>query len=77
MMTDNDNGKGHSVSFLCILFFVYTEQLANVRWNKDISSIFNLKNGCRQGAVFSAIAYCFYVESMFKILKKKRSGCHS
>ena len=75
MMTGNDTGKGLSLSFVRILVFIYTEQFANVRWNNEVSSIFTLKNGCRQGAILSAIAYCFYVENLFKILKKNRSGC--
>ena len=59
-MTDNDNGKGLSVSFFRIIVFIYTEQFPNVRWNNQISSIFTLKNDYRQVAVLSAIAYCFY-----------------
>ena len=34
-----------------------------------------MKNGVRQAAILSAIAYCFYVEDLFKILKKKRNSC--
>ena len=31
-------------------------------------------NGVRQGAVMSALAYCFYCEELFNILERKRSG---
>ena len=34
-----------------------------------------MKNGVRQGAILSAIADCFYVENLFVLLKKKKSGC--
>ena len=34
-----------------------------------------MTNGCRQGAVLSAIAYCFYCEDLFKLLKQRRTGC--
>ena len=34
-----------------------------------------MTNGCRQGAVLSAIAYCFYCEDLFSLLKQRRAGC--
>ena len=34
-----------------------------------------MTNGCRQGAILSAIAYCFYWEDLFTLLKQKRAGC--
>ena len=34
-----------------------------------------MTNGCRQGAILSAIAYCFYCEDLFALLKQKRAGC--
>ena len=34
-----------------------------------------MTNGVRQGAVLSAIAYCFYCEDLFTLLKNRRSGC--
>ena len=40
-----------------------------------MSSCFSMTNGCRQGAVLSAIAYCFYCEDLFALLKKRRTGC--
>ena len=66
---------GLSVVFLRILTFIYTEQVANVRWNSVYSSLFTMLNGVRQGAVLSALAYCFYCEELFSILERKRSGC--
>ena len=34
-----------------------------------------MTNGCRQGAIVSAIAYCFYCEGLFALLKRRRAGC--
>ena len=34
-----------------------------------------MTNGVRQGAVLSAIAYCFYCEDIFSLLKTRRTGC--
>ena len=38
-------------------------------------NVFYLRNGCKQGAVLSAIAYCVYVNGLFEELHKNRSGC--
>ena len=67
--------EGLSLIFLRILIVIYTFQYANVRWNGIISSIFSLCNGVRQGAILSGILYCFYVNNIFKILRRKNIGC--
>ena len=74
LITGNNSGNGLSITFVRLLVFIYSEQFANVRWGSgDISSIFPMRNGVRQGAVLSAIAYCYYVDNLFKILRKKKS----
>ena len=67
--------KGFPPIFIRLFIFIYTNQTANVRWNGNISSEFPMHNGVRQGAILSAIAYCFYMEDLFALLRKKRSGC--
>ena len=67
--------SGFPVIFIRLFIFIYMYQTANVRWNSEISIAFPMTNGCRQGAVLSAIAYCFYCEELFAILKRRRSGC--
>ena len=66
---------GFPTIFIRLFIFIYVNQVANVRWNGEVSSSFPMTNGCRQGAVLSAIAYCFYCEDLFKILKQRRTGC--
>ena len=61
--------------FIRVLLFIYTMQYANVRWNGEVSDTFLLSNGVRQGAILSAILYCFYVNDLFKILRNRRAGC--
>ena len=61
--------------FLRLFIFIYMHQAANVRWNGEVSTLFPMTNGCRQGAVLSAIAYCFYCEDLFTLLKQRRTGC--
>ena len=50
-------------------------QVANVRWNGEHSNNFSVKNGCGQGKVLAAIAYCMYCEELFETLCCRHSGC--
>ena len=67
--------EGLSKVFLRLIVFIYMFQYANVRWNGIVSSVFRLCNGVRQGAILSGILYCFYVNNLFKLLRKNSSGC--
>ena len=53
---------GFPVIFIRLFIFILMKQPANVRWNGDVSSSFPMTNGCRQGAVLSAIAYASTVK---------------
>ena len=66
---------GLSAIFVRLLIFIYIEQFANVRWNGHLSDTFSMHNGVRQGAILSALAYCFYCEELFHLLERRRSGC--
>ena len=65
---------GLPVIFIRLLIFIYVNQFANVSWDGGFSTIFGLTNGVRQGAVLSAILYCFYVNNLYKILRSNGSG---
>ena len=51
--------SGLSLIFVRLLLFIYVNQYANVRWNGKFSSIFNIRNGVRQGAVLSWFSIVF------------------
>lgn len=61
--------------YIRLLFVIYREQTANVRWNNEISDTLSLSNGVKQGAVLSAILFCVYINDLFDLLRKRRSGC--
>ena len=61
--------------YVRLLIFIYAHQLANVSWNGDYSEKFTVKNGCGQGKVLAAIAYCMYCEELFATLSRRHSGC--
>ena len=66
---------GLSAIFIRLLIFIYINQFANIRWNNQLSSTFSMTNGVRQGAILSGFAYCFYMNKLFQILRKNKSGC--
>ena len=66
---------GLSPIFIRLLIFIYINQFANIRWDNELSSCFSMTNGVRQGAILSGFAYCFYMNDLFSILRKNRSGC--
>ena len=61
--------------FVRLLIHIYANQVANVRWNGENSSNLSVKNGCGQGKVLAAIAYCLYCEELFETLRRRHSGC--
>ena len=64
-----------SVIYVRIMIVVYRNQDSNVRWVQETSTNFPVRNGTGQGRVFAAIAYCLYMEGLFKELRRRRSGC--
>ena len=67
--------KGIPAIYLRLLMVMYDNQVANVKWNGSLSYTFSMKNGVKQGAVLSALLFCVYVDDLFKVLRKKRTGC--
>ena len=61
--------------FIRLLLVMYQLQSADVKWNGCRSRRFLLSNGVKQGAVLSAILYCFYSNGLFSLLRSRRSGC--
>ena len=59
-----------------LLIHIYTKQTANVRWKTDVSKEFTIQNGVRQGAILSPILFCIYMDDIFKILRKEKTGCY-
>ena len=61
--------------FIRLLLVMYQLQTADVKWNNCRSRRFSLSNGVKQGAVLSAILYCFYTDGLFRLLRSRRNGC--
>ena len=67
--------KGLPEIYVRLLLVMYQGQAANVRWNNELSKYFSISNGVKQGAVLSAILFCVYINDLYELLRKNRSGC--
>ena len=67
--------RGIPVIYIRLLMVIYENQQLCVQWNGKSSYIFGMKNGVKQGAVLSALLYCIYVDELFQLLRKRRTGC--
>ena len=54
---------------------MYQKQTLDVKWKGKYSQEFSMGNGTKQGAVLSPILFCFYMNDLFRELRKNRSGC--
>jgi hypothetical protein len=67
--------RGIPSTYVRLLMTMYAKQVANVKWNNVCSANFPIRNGVKQGAVLSAILFCIYIDDLFSVLRKSRSGC--
>ena len=58
-----------------LLIDMYVKQRANVKWNNSLSQLFRLSNGVKQGGVLSPHLFNIYTDDLFKILRRKQTGC--
>ena len=55
---------------------MYTRQSTCIMWNGSRSTVFDTKNGVRQGGVLSPILFCVYMDELFTRIRKSGYGCH-
>ena len=67
--------KGVPPIYIRLLLKMYEKQQANVLWNGILSNTFPVRNGVKQEAVLSPILYCIYIDDLFHLLRKRRTGC--
>ena len=59
-----------------LLLDMYTRQSTCILWNGSRSTVFDTKNGVRQGGVLSPILFCVYMDELFTRIRKSGYGCH-
>ena len=67
--------KGMPPVYVRLLLVMYEKQKANVRWNNVLSETFSVNNGVKQGALLSPILFCVYMDCLFSVLRRNRTGC--
>ena len=67
--------KGMPPVFVRLLLVMYEKQKAAVRWNNVLSETSSVNNGVKQGAILSPILFCVYIDSLFSVLRRNRTGC--
>ena len=67
--------KGMPPVYVRLLLVMYEKQKANVRWNNVLSETFSVNNGVKQGAVLLPILFCVYIDSLFTLLRRNKTGC--
>ena len=68
-------GRGVPAIYIRLLLNMYRKQEYNVKWNNVTSSKFSSKNGVKQDAVLSPFLFCIYIDELFTILRKRKTGC--
>ena len=66
--------KNLSPIFVRLPMKMYMSQVASVRWEKKLSSIFSVTNGVKQGAVLSSILFYIYIDELIIRLRRNKSG---
>jgi hypothetical protein len=59
-----------------MLFYMYRNQSARVKWNGSRSESFSMLNGVKQGGVLSPVLFTIYFDELLSILKNVGVGCH-
>ena len=60
--------------FVRMLLYTYRNQYGQVCWEGQLSDIFPIKNGVRQGAVISPILFNIYTADLFHLLDDEGDG---
>ena len=61
--------------YLRLILKMYILQKAHVCWNGEVSDTFAIGNGVKQGGVLSPRLFCVYIDDLFSILRRKKTGC--
>jgi len=59
-----------------LLYCWYSKVFNVVKWGNDISALFKLSSGVRQGGILSPAFFALYVNDVLLKLEKSKLGCH-
>ena len=59
-----------------VLYNMYTNSDMQVRWKSELSNVFPLMNGVKQGRCLSPMLFTLYLDGLIQKLKHSGIGCH-
>ena len=59
-----------------VLYNMYTNSDMQVRWKSELSNVFPLMNGVKQGGCLSPMLFTLYLDGLIQKLKHSGIGCH-
>ena len=63
--------------YICrLLLEMYIKQKLRVRWRQELSDLFNISNGVKQGGVLSPTLFCIYIDELLIQLEASNVGCY-
>lgn len=62
------------IPYWILLYKWYRKLQASVRWNNDISSVFNVSRGTRQGSILSPTIFNIFIDDLLKGLAQSECG---
>ena len=70
--------QAHGVCPLIIrvLYNMYTNSDMQVRWKSELSNVFPLMNGVKQGGCLSPMLFTLYLDGLIRKLRHSGIGCH-
>ena len=70
--------QAHGVCPLIIrvLYNMYTNSDMQARWKSELSNVFPLMNGVKQGGCLSPMLFTLYLDGLIQKLKHSGIGCH-
>ena len=55
---------------------MYTNQVCTVKWDNNLSDLFNVPNGVKQGGVISSLLFSCYIDNLFSQSQHSGLGGH-
>ena len=66
----------HIKLFNTLQAHMYTNSDTQVRWKSELSNVFPLMNGVKQGGCMSPMLFTLYLDGLIQKLKHSGIGCH-
>ena len=66
---------GIPLLYINVIYYMYSNQIVNVRFGSYISDEWDVKNGVRQGGILSSLFFSIYIDKLLKKISELDIGC--